>query len=344
MSQSEQTPSLPFTSLPNPRMSKTSSLVHIVSEKIKDESHSLHDVRRTNSPATVDSPSYAALDLDDSRKAIEKQKKKVEEKRRKKEQKETKQDVKKKKRKSSRQASDELLSTTSSDHSSGELDTSSPSSRPRSARNSAKLSTDFQQWISNINPKATNPDEVLEEYEDDDEISDDSSMTSSFSEKAATKKAVSAGATANSSPGGSNEEISGKEGVLNFTDPDSFSDAEEEEFLPPKKTNKVFHKRFKELTEEIAINGLLSFSDQNVLFFIYNDLTLTLTQTHTKAFLCALLVRGKLLLQGSMYITRNYVCFYSKIITKTMVRACSPSCLLLLLRACARTHTHICMY
>lgn len=53
-------------------------------------------------------------------------------------------------------------------------------------------------------------------------------------------------------------------------------------------TNKRFHKRFKHLSQE----------------------------TVNENFLCALLLRGGLLSQGSMYITTNYVCFYSNIIAK----------------------------
>ena len=52
-------------------------------------------------------------------------------------------------------------------------------------------------------------------------------------------------------------------------------------------SNKKFHKRFK-LDDEIVIDD----------------------------FLCALLLRGTLLAQGSMYITHNYVCFYANIFTK----------------------------
>ena len=52
-------------------------------------------------------------------------------------------------------------------------------------------------------------------------------------------------------------------------------------------SNKKFHKRFK-LPEEVVIED----------------------------YLCALLLRGALLAQGSMYITQNYVCFYANIFGK----------------------------
>ena len=56
--------------------------------------------------------------------------------------------------------------------------------------------------------------------------------------------------------------------------------------------NKQFHKRFPDLVEEMVIDD----------------------------FLCALLLRGTLLAQGSMYITSNYVAFYANIFgSKTRV-------------------------
>jgi regulator of replication initiation timing len=56
--------------------------------------------------------------------------------------------------------------------------------------------------------------------------------------------------------------------------------------------DKQFHKRFPDLPEERVVDN----------------------------FICALLVKGTLLLQGSMYITENYVCFYSNIGKKVIVQ------------------------
>ena len=55
-------------------------------------------------------------------------------------------------------------------------------------------------------------------------------------------------------------------------------------------SNKKFHKRFK-LSEEVVI----------------------------EKFICALLLKGSLLAQGTMYITQNYVCFYTNIFGKKRV-------------------------
>jgi len=56
-------------------------------------------------------------------------------------------------------------------------------------------------------------------------------------------------------------------------------------------TEKKFHKRFPTLPDERVIDN----------------------------FLCALLVRGKLLVQGSMYVTQNFVCFYANLGKKVVV-------------------------
>ena len=84
----------------------------------------------------------------------------------------------------------------------------------------------------------------------------------------------------------------------------SLSEAEDPHASRISGSNKKFHKRFK-LPDEVVIDD----------------------------YLCALLLRGALLAQGSMYITHNYVCFYANIFGK-VTRVAIPFTDIISVRKC----------